>query len=622
MSFCEIALPLAERGFRVFPLIPKNKRPFAMAGDADHFDAATTDPQQIESWSKQEPNANVGIAPDEIFCFLETDDESALKDACKDLPSEIWDTARVSARDNRCYYIFRQTMRTKRAGNMTATREGKENLFEFKQHRVLVTGPGSIHPKTNAPYAVDWRPIPAMPDILLNRLCELYGVPKATSSNVMNDDVKRNTALLDSFLSRYEIATTGDWFNKGKSWYRPIECPWLDKHENENKGTSTCVVYTEGSGYGFDCKHRCADKGWKEFRAELERRFPDRKFSFSSIGDTGEVVIGSLEKAPEQPKPLADWRTLFHSRDAMLNAPPITFLIKDFLQREGVTAIAAPVRERKSLIAVNIVHSLLTGEKLFGHFEVMQKPSRVLYLCPEVSLGPFTDRLRKIGLMEYVGDTLFCRTLSADGHLKLNAPELSPALPGSVVILDTAIRFLDGDENSSQDVRAFADGIFALLRGGAESVVMLHHSPKDMGDTMTLESAMRGSGDMGAFLASCWGTRLQDPTKPYESASFLSNLKQRDFESTDFEVTCSPDCRMRIAGDPALAVATLAPRRRGNVADKDGKDAAAIAMMKESPKLSNAKMSEALKAAGIKRGQDWVRKKRYDMAQENGGMMP
>jgi hypothetical protein len=293
-NFVDIALPLAERGFRVFPLIPKQKRPLPMAGDCDHFDAATTDAGQIRAWSGQEPNANVGISPDEIFCFLETDSEHDLKEACNDLPPEVWDTARVSARDNRCYYIFRQTMRTKRAGNMTATREGKDNLFEFKQHRVLVTGPGSIHPKTNAPYVVEWRPIPAMPDVLLNRLCELYGAPKATGSDVMSADVKRETALLDSFLERYEVASNGDWFNKGKSWYRPIECPWLSEHENDNQGTSTCAVFTEGSGYGFDCKHRCAGKGWKDFRAELESRFPDRKFSFVNAETVGDVVIGPV----------------------------------------------------------------------------------------------------------------------------------------------------------------------------------------------------------------------------------------------------------------------------------------------------------------------------------------
>ena len=64
--------------------------------------------------------------------------------------------------------------------------------------------------------------------------------------------------------------------------------------------------------------------------------------------------------------------------------------------------MAAPVREPKSRIALNIVHALRTGEKLSDHFDVVRKPKRVLYLCPEVSLGPFTDRVKQIGLLNHV----------------------------------------------------------------------------------------------------------------------------------------------------------------------------------------------------------------------------
>ena len=619
VSFLDIAVPLAERGFRVFPLIPRTKRPLAMAGEFDHFDAATTDIAQLEAWDKQEPQANVGLSPDEIFCFLETDDEAALKEVCADLSPEIWDTARVSARENRCYYIFRQTNRTKRAGNMTVTRAGKENLFEFKQHRVYVTGPGSIHPTTNAPYSVEWRRIPAMPNVLLNRLCDLHGKPKATESHAMSEETKRQTALLDRFLTTYEVATTGDWFNKGRQWYRPILCPWAAEHENTNEGTSTCIVYTEGGGYGFDCKHRCSSKGWQDLRAELEYRFPDRKFSFVE----GEMRTAVNEDAvtPQACAERKDWRSLFHTFDDLANAKPISFLIKGFLQCEGVSALAAPARERKSLIALNIVHALLTGEKLFDYFEVVQKPPRVLYLCPEVSIGPFADRVKRLGLMDYVGKTLFCR-ISAEGHLELNDPLLQEALHGSVVILDTAVRFMKGDENSSEDCRKFADGIFALLRNGAESVLMLHHSPKDAGDMMTLENSMRGSGDLIAFICSCWGTRLQDLGHPYQSASYMENLKQRDFESKNFEVTCDENCRMHIVGDPEVSPATLTPRRRGNKANKDGNDEVAIALIKANPKLSVRKTVELLKENGIKRGKDWVQTKRYELVQKNGGQMP
>jgi P4 family phage/plasmid primase-like protien len=293
-NFLERALPLAERGFRVFPLIPGEKRPVKMS-TGDHFDAATTDPEQLRLWDTQEPNANIGLSPDENFCFLETDDEAALMEACKDLPPEVWDTTRAGANPNRCAFYYRQTMRTRQAGNMTATREGQENLFEFKQHRLIMTGPGSLHKNGNV-YKADWKRIPAMPDVLLHRLCALYGAPKPGNTGVMSDGAKHETELLDRFLATYELATTGDWFNKGKQWYRPIECPWASDHENSNEGTSTCVVYTEGGGYGFDCKHRCSSKGWKEFRAELEGRFPERAFSF--VGHTGPEATISGGRLP------------------------------------------------------------------------------------------------------------------------------------------------------------------------------------------------------------------------------------------------------------------------------------------------------------------------------------
>ncbi|HWO28974.1 MAG TPA: hypothetical protein VNO32_09260 [Candidatus Acidoferrum sp.] len=146
---------------------------------------------------------------------------------------------------------------------------------------------------------------------------------------------------------------------------------------------------------------------------------------------------------------------------------------------------------------------------------------------------------------------------------------------------------------------------------------MLHHSPKEAGDVMTLENAMRGSGDLGAFLACCWGTRLQDPQHPYESASYLENLKQGDFESQPFEATCGPDCRMRIVCDPAVQPAKL-QGRRGNKGNKDGKDAAAEAVIKAKVRLPVRKLQEELAALEIERGTTWIAKVRARVQADMG----
>jgi hypothetical protein len=118
---------------------------------------------------------------------------------------------------------------------------------------------------------------------------------------------------------------------------------------------------------------------------------------------------------------------------------------------------------------------------------------------------------------------------------------------------------------------------------------------------------MRGSGDMGAFLACCWGTRLQDPSDPYKSRSFLSNLKQRDFESQDFEVTCGPDCRLHIVDN---LIAPVMTRRKGFKSNRDGMDGKAEEFIKAHLDMSLRDTMAGLEKAGIKRGRDWISRTR------------
>jgi len=570
-TFLDIALACIRRGWFVHPLKPSGKIPITTHGKND----ATLDEAQVREWWTRNPTCNVGIScrPSGL-CVLDADhglkDEQDFK-AWRDrngLP--ITYAVRSGRRDEygvQSYYL----------GTLADGRFELDGVKgDIKSAGGLVLAAGDIHPVTReAYYVLEDAPLAPVPAIV-----DQSRVRQQVSATLEGGDITENRNIaMTSILGKMRDAGLSDELLRDYA-FRTNEArmkPPLGEDELEGIIRNACK--------------------WPLPAPEPV------------------VTIGSA-KQPERPR---DWRTLFHSKEEALNAPPITFLIDGFLQREGVTAISGPVRERKSLVALNVAHALVTGEKLFDYFIVVRKPERVLYLCPEVSLGPFTDRLKKIGLLDYVGETLFYRTLSAEGTLSLTDPALAQALPGSVVILDTAIRFLEGDENSSQDVRAFADGIFELLRAGAEAIVLLHHSPKDSGDIMTLENAMRGSGDMGAFLCCCWGTKLQDPAHPYESPSFLSNLKQRDFASKDIEVTCTPDCRMYIVGDPATRTVTL-QSRKGNRANKDGLDEAAEAAVRANIKLPVRKLQERLAALNISRGTTWIAKARARIQAETGEM--
>ncbi len=154
---------------------------------------------------------------------------------------------------------------------------------------------------------------------------------------------------------------------------------------------------------------------------------------------------------------------------------------------------------------------------------------RVLYLIPESALSPFAARLKTFHLVEHVGKRLFYRTLSVKHNLSLLDPRLLKAAEGADVFLDTAIRFMEGNENDASEQRMFAETLFNLQRAGARTITGAHHSPKGSSRDpfMTLENVLRGSGDIGAMLCTCWGVRQIDAE---HNRIYVQNVKPRDFQ--------------------------------------------------------------------------------------------
>jgi len=201
-----------------------------------------------------------------------------------------------------------------------------------------------------------------------------------------------------------------------------------------------------------------------------------------------------------------------------------------------------------------------------------------------------------------------------DGVVRL--PDLMPEeIRGAVIVLDTAIRFIEGDENSSQHMKELAKQAFDIIRAGAAAVIVLAHSNKEMikSSDLTLDNAMRGSSELTAFLSSCWATRLQDPDNPYESKSLLKHVKPRDFEADPFEVVTDREtCRMAyVEGSAGAKVA-----RKYTFGNTDGKEEVAIQVIRDNPALSLSNIVKKLKEMGIDREKTWVSEKRQSIREE------
>lgn len=242
----------------------------------------------------------------------------------------------------------------------------------------------------------------------------------------------------------------------------------------------------------------------------------------------------SSEPSDAAPPAPEEWRTIFHSYDDFINAPPLTFAISGFLQKDAVTMIAGSSGHGKTLIMLAMTRALLNATALFGHapFSVPVAAERVIYLIPESSIGPFWHRLKLFQLTKHVASQkLIVRTLSHREPLfgGLNDPRLLEAARGAHVFLDTAVRFLPGDESATKDASLFAQTLFNLQSAGAVTITGAHHAPKsfDKEDYMTLENVLRGSGDIGAMLATCWGIRQVDDST---TRIFVQNVKPRDFQ--------------------------------------------------------------------------------------------
>src|ERR1700722_8860812 len=227
------------------------------------------------------------------------------------------------------------------------------------------------------------------------------------------------------------------------------------------------------------------------------------------------VKVGVVVECDDDPA--STWDT----QSEVENEQDLPPLVQGIAHEGESTWFGALPKVGKTWVMLCILLALLTGLPLFGddRLTVPRKAKRCIYLCPEAGRGSIKKRLKMLGLIRHLYDPitnpdgrLYLQTLSKGKKIALTDPALLELVKGADVFIDTAVRYLEGDENSVKDVRVLTENILNLLAVGARSVWVAHHAPKgfENASSMSLQNMFRGSGEFGAALTNAYGVCTEE----------------------------------------------------------------------------------------------------------------
>lgn len=186
-----------------------------------------------------------------------------------------------------------------------------------------------------------------------------------------------------------------------------------------------------------------------------------------------------------------------------------SWLIEGLWADAGVGAIGGCPKSSKSWLALDMAVSVASGTPCLGRFAVSQ-PGSVLLYAAEDPLA--TVRSRLAGLCQYRGLDLWAlevhvitepviRLDTADHQARLR--ETAAGVRPRLLIIDPLVRVYGKvDENSASEMSALLGYLRGIQREFDVAVVLVHHARKGQAGDHEVGQALRGSGDLHAWVDS------------------------------------------------------------------------------------------------------------------------
>ena len=491
----------------IYMAVVHGKRQTPLSGKAAFLpnwqDTASVAPIQIRAWAAEHPGCNFGSIADNGLIF-ETDSPEVRKR----FNGQFSKTLTIQSSESKGHRYYLPTNDADHIAQ-NATTHGD---FSLRKHNAYCVSPGSVHPTTGQQYRVAINVPMVVP------------TPEEIAFWKSERVEKKNTATV-----------TAD---------QPIP-------EGQRNSTITSILgkARQSTGANYDVLIALA----RQHNERCSPPLPDSELQTIAhsidgyaVKETGGLVFGDtsaqVAAAPVQ------WRTQFRTVGE-LEEGEVLMPINGFLP-EGTTFIGGLPGEGKTFFALSIARALTTGKPFLQHF-IVPKTVPVIYLTPESGGRAFRKRCEKFEIPDDP-DKFLCRTVSEGSTLPLDDTSLLEAIRRlkPVVILDTIIRFSEAeDENAAAQNKKLVDDVIRLRQAGAVAVIGLHHATKKMRtEGMSLELALRGTGDIAASADAVYGL-LRDHML-YNNGEGPNQIQVACLKPRDFE----PPAPFRIASTKRPAV--------------------------------------------------------------------
>lgn len=244
----------------------------------------------------------------------------------------------------------------------------------------------------------------------------------------------------------------------------------------------------------------------------------------------------------------------------------------------GTLLIAAQAKSGKSTLALNAVHSLVTGEKFLNRICVQElgQDETMVILNNEVSASQYTYWMKKRGIPQdprirvanLRGKAGSVNILDA-GIKALFVEKLAPLNPTILIVdpIGPIMRAMGIDENDNTTVGQLLDGFNALRTEipSLREIMIIHHAGHEAPSGGQRAGAARGASSWNDTPDAIWNYRRDDNTKTselkargrdvFDNAEITINFEEETITltSTAFSVNLTPGAGSGSSGSGKIA---------------------------------------------------------------------